>query len=68
MNEFELIPTANNLNGLKKIKGIKFRLPPCSLSETKIHVDDRKRNPLFDIELWKSAYKKKELRAMDRIK
>jgi hypothetical protein len=57
LNAFKLTPIVKNLTDLKNIDGIKFRLPPCSSSKMRIHVDDRKGIPLFDIENWKSAHK-----------
>lgn len=60
LNAFELVPKVNKLSELKEIDGIKFRLPPCSLSEMRLHLDDRKGIPLFDIEHWKSAHKLKK--------
>ena len=60
LNAFKLSPTVNKLIDLKEIDGIKFRIPPCSSSEMRIHVDDRKGIPLFDIEHWKSTHKLKK--------
>ena len=60
LNAFELVPAVTKLGELKGVDGIKFKLPPCSSSEMRIHIDDRKGIPIFDIEHWKSAHKLKK--------
>ena len=60
LNAFQLAPTIKNLNELNDMDGIKFRLPPFRSSEMRVHVDDRKGVPLFDVEHWKSAHKLKK--------
>jgi hypothetical protein len=48
LNIFELRPTLDSLDQLKQTDGIRFRLPPNSLTKMRLRSDDFKGMPIFN--------------------
>lgn len=56
LNIFELIPTLKSITDLKGFDGLQFVLPPNSLSEMRLRVNDFNGSPLFHM-LFRKALK-----------
>jgi len=78
LNIFQLDKTINSLQQMKNVDGMKFYLPPNSISNMRLHVDDFKGMPLFNYDFmfrehklkcfWtKSGFKKSVKRLEQRI-
>lgn len=49
LNIFELSPAVTSIEQLIDLDGLQFCLPPNSISEMRLRIDDRKRAPIFDL-------------------